>query len=681
MKKIILSIFVLCSFISNAQVCGVNSADTAIAHIITPYSSYSDVTRAFDTLNASIVWQCDSIGGAGSNLYATPYYVDSVAAASAGDTSKLMTNYNYAQFNVRNFGAVGDGVTNDEAAIQAAINAAFKNGGGWVVIPHGWRCNCTGPWHKMAGGDSCLLYMPNYYPYKLTDGHNVVFIGFKGDVPQSISLNDSVWQGFTDSTSAIISTDTNTDGVREIIGSGYAASDHEYFTAIKIGFEDISIVFPHQSNIGGANCRWDLGFYGNNSKFIDDSGYYCSQPNPMQEALVLPANNNWAEVDLTNTFIGGAYIGLDASEHAFIDRVKIFTCYVGFLPNVCGHDIHVGTMLIQHCPYSVNVWHHVWPGIDGGTLSYSCPIKIENIDIERDTLHGWRDRVYLFDDSSNVGKGEIDWYQTPEPEYTLYKYGCTGLRFRGIPNGAIANWVLNDGTQASGKMLTATDASGHFDWQTYTGSTSVTTLGTITAGTWNGSIVGISYGGTNNSSYTSGRTIYYDGTKFSSSNIVQATNGVLSTVASFQPDTLVLPKYSTAITPLYGGQFWYNRTSTDTTLVLAVKSTGTEKTDTLNAGSWKNYTPTTSGWAASPTITEAKYTLMFKTLLVDIEITGTSNSSTCSFTLPPPFVAKSTETGLNLGSATDGGTTGNNCGWNSTAGSATLTVLKGNNAT
>jgi parallel beta-helix repeat protein len=40
-------------------------------------------------------------------------------------------------FNVKDFGAVGDGVTNDRDAIQAAVNAARAAGGGEVYIPSG----------------------------------------------------------------------------------------------------------------------------------------------------------------------------------------------------------------------------------------------------------------------------------------------------------------------------------------------------------------------------------------------------------------------------------------------------------------------------------------------------------------------------------------------------------------
>ena len=46
---------------------------------------------------------------------------------------------------------------------------------------------------------------------------------------------------------------------------------------------------------------------------------------------------------------------------------------------------------------------------------------------------------------------------------------------------------------------------------TYAGQTSITTLGTITQGTWNGDVIGEVYGGTGQSSYTTGDILYASG--------------------------------------------------------------------------------------------------------------------------------------------------------------------------
>ena len=39
--------------------------------------------------------------------------------------------------NVKEFGAKGDGVTKDTAAIQRAVDTCFDNGGGAVIVPAG----------------------------------------------------------------------------------------------------------------------------------------------------------------------------------------------------------------------------------------------------------------------------------------------------------------------------------------------------------------------------------------------------------------------------------------------------------------------------------------------------------------------------------------------------------------
>src|SRR6266498_3100967 len=71
----------------------------------------------------------------------TPAIAAATLGASVRDTAaaqeQLQQSPGARVYDIRNFGAKGDGTTLDTAAVQAAIDACTNEGGGTVIVPAG----------------------------------------------------------------------------------------------------------------------------------------------------------------------------------------------------------------------------------------------------------------------------------------------------------------------------------------------------------------------------------------------------------------------------------------------------------------------------------------------------------------------------------------------------------------
>ncbi|WP_454835122.1 M10 family metallopeptidase C-terminal domain-containing protein [Pseudomonas lini] len=116
-------------------------------------------------------------------------------------------------FNVQNFGAKGDGITDDTAAIQSAIDAAAAAGGGQVYMPTGT--------YIVSGGeepsDGCLMLKSNVYLYgdgmgattvKVADGSDTKITGVirsaYGEETHDFGVSNLTIDGNRDSTTGKI---------------------------------------------------------------------------------------------------------------------------------------------------------------------------------------------------------------------------------------------------------------------------------------------------------------------------------------------------------------------------------------------------------------------------------------------------------------------------------------------
>lgn len=153
-------------------------------------------------------------------------------------------------YNVQNFGAKGDGVTDDTAAIQQAIDAAAAAGGGQVYIPPGTFIVSGGE----EPSDGCLMLQSNVYMYgdgmgvsniKVADGSDTKITGIirsaYGEETHDFGLSNLTLDGNRDNTTGKIDgwfngyipgqegydSNVTLDGVEIKDCSGYGFDPHE----------------------------------------------------------------------------------------------------------------------------------------------------------------------------------------------------------------------------------------------------------------------------------------------------------------------------------------------------------------------------------------------------------------------------------------------------------------------
>ena len=97
---------------------------------------------------------------------------------------------------------------------------------------------------------------------------------------------------------------------------------------------------------------------------------------------------------------------------------------------------------------------------------------------------------------------------------TLGTTGITFEQFSGAGQISAGNGLTKTGNQIDVAVDDSTIEISSDALQiksTYAGQTSITTLGTISQGTWNGDVIGEVYGGTGQSSYTTGDILFASG--------------------------------------------------------------------------------------------------------------------------------------------------------------------------
>lgn len=260
-------------------------------------------------------------------------------------------------YDVKEYGAVGDGITDDTQAVQAAINAAAVKGG-TVFFPNGVY-HIGGPVLETVEGLECRSQL--YIPYSdVNDTKNIVFRGEAApefEMQGIIHVNPSV-------NGAVLSSSVISNNPRHALIAMQKGPDGDWsqWNYTTPGFKDIGVrtcamkdSVPIVNSMNAINLRYASKCYVDNVLIDTNCPLRMSIDPSSGESvgLITPAVNNHALIHIGLVRIAGYACGMIFSEHTVASDIQIVCCHKGILSEASHHSSSIQTLEIECCNYSV----------------------------------------------------------------------------------------------------------------------------------------------------------------------------------------------------------------------------------------------------------------------------------------------------------------------------------------
>lgn len=275
-----------------------------------------------------------------ANTAAIRTKIDSVKKYLGTDTIYQYKNgtpsfsYRYSRnYNVKDYGAKGDGVTDDQSAIQSTINVCNANGGGTVYFPNGiYILNSP-----VDGTSNSQLYLP-LNSYTRTDTLRVIkLIGETGPNVVSQPFLDATTNAKPPQTGVILK--SNISGTGNIIGARTQTVTWGNWNFAELDIENITVrsrsdslgvhVAPRQTAINASQISM---FKAKNVRVDTESAMDSTvQPASTAIGIYMPLVNNFAICYLENVTVMCMYNGIIIAEHTVGNNVEIDQCYYGLV--------------------------------------------------------------------------------------------------------------------------------------------------------------------------------------------------------------------------------------------------------------------------------------------------------------------------------------------------------------
>ncbi len=284
-------------------------------------------------------------------------------------------------FNVVDYGAKGDGETDNTEAFSRCLKATMEAGGGRIFLPAGIYCGrFVIPAVESANWISLEI---------VGESQPATIFGTVGRIDRPD--NNSIIKCLATTGPAVISVEP-------------ARSQPGSFSRVQVVVKDLEVRTCDDPQIGGIDLEWAQQCRLEN--VIVNTGVYnvqAAKPTHGTKGLVTPAINNGAFTVLRNVVVTGFHTGIVVNEHTDGDSIVVASNIDGLSFAQAYHASRFGRVGAYRCTNMLTV---------NGTHGFS----IEQLNIEHagpgqtDENNSWQTTVFDINDPGNLGIADVNYW-------------------------------------------------------------------------------------------------------------------------------------------------------------------------------------------------------------------------------------------------------------------------------